>query len=298
MNTRSIIQGSLALAATSVALLAFGCSSDSSGGPNAAGDGGSPATTASTTSSTTATTGTGDTGGGGSNAGAGGASAGGGGGVAVNNDDYVYPADSTTDGQTYAQYAADWWTWALSIEGNMNPVIDDGPCDQAQPADVFFLAGNTGGTVTRSCTVPATKPLFFPILNTFSMACTETVTDCADATGQHMIDNANAAYSTPPISMQVEIDGASLTDLEQYYAVTAEFDDPRESDDPDQPFATDCTGPVRANSCGVAVGSPRPLAGSGYWILMKPLTVGSHVVHFQGRVPGFSLNVTYNLTVQ
>ena len=42
----------------------------------------------------------------------------------------------------------------------------------------------------------------------------------------------------------------------------------------------------------------RPLAASGYWILMKPLAVGPHVVHFQGKVPGFSLNVTYNLTVQ
>ncbi|MFC9760077.1 hypothetical protein ACFU9B_44635 [Streptomyces sp. NPDC057592] len=35
-----------------------------------------------------------------------------------------------------------------------------------QSSDVWFLAGTYGGRVVRRCTVPAGRPLFFPVFNT------------------------------------------------------------------------------------------------------------------------------------
>jgi hypothetical protein len=42
---------------------------------------------------------------------------------------------------------------------------------------------------------------------------------------------------------------------------------------------------------------PTAFAG-GYWILLAPLSAGSHTIHFTSERPGASEDVTYNLTVQ
>lgn len=62
-----------------------------------------------------------------------------------------------------------WWTWAASSVSDSNPVSDqDGHlCAQGQTAGIWFLAGTFGGTVTRSCTVPAAVPVAFPLVNTY-----------------------------------------------------------------------------------------------------------------------------------
>jgi hypothetical protein len=35
----------------------------------------------------------------------------------------------------------------------------------------------------------------------------------------------------------------------------------------------------------------------GYWLMLKPLSPGSHALHFASTLDGFSQNVTYDLTV-
>jgi hypothetical protein len=63
--------------------------------------------------------------------------------------------------------AADWWVWATKRPEAESPVNDPTGkrCTQDQPKDVFFLAGTFGGTVKRTCTVPAGRPLFVPAVN-------------------------------------------------------------------------------------------------------------------------------------
>jgi hypothetical protein len=45
-----------------------------------------------------------------------------------------------------------------------------------------------------------------------------------------------------------------------------------------------------------------PTVDSGYYVLLKPLSPGLHTIHFSGTiqffVPAFSLDVTYNITIQ
>ncbi len=60
-----------------------------------------------------------------------------------------------------------WWTWAHSADDSVSPVRDTTGefCDHDQPDDLWFLAGTHGGTVQRTCRIPAGRPLVFPLVN-------------------------------------------------------------------------------------------------------------------------------------
>jgi len=63
---------------------------------------------------------------------------------------------------------ARWWSWAAAAPDTQSPVADTTGtfCDLNQPDDVFFVAGTFGETgVRRACTIPAGKPVYFPVLN-------------------------------------------------------------------------------------------------------------------------------------
>ena len=65
----------------------------------------------------------------------------------------------------YGQLTAEWWEWILEqpVTGNPNLDLTGADAGNGQPrADVFFIAGAFGGTVTRAFTVPAGTALFLP----------------------------------------------------------------------------------------------------------------------------------------
>src|SRR5260370_13606 len=53
---------------------------------------------------------------------------------------------------------------------------------------------------------------------------------------------------------------------------------------------------------GLHAGTSTPNLADGYWVLLSPLSTGSHTIHFEaGSNAGsgsFAVDVTYNLTVQ
>ncbi|MFJ9041095.1 hypothetical protein ACIRF8_31565 [Streptomyces sp. NPDC102406] len=71
------------------------------------------------------------------------------------------------DGNTGGELAGRWWKWALSAPDDRSPVKDTTGEHAAwdQPDDVWFLAGTYGGRTTRTCPLPAGRPVFFPVLN-------------------------------------------------------------------------------------------------------------------------------------
>src|SRR5690349_1562093 len=78
-------------------------------------------------------------------------------------------AQPVTDyGASYGEWSARWWEWALSIPAAQNPVLEQNGanCGIGQVGNVWFLAGSfSGNPVTRACTLPAGKPIFFPLIN-------------------------------------------------------------------------------------------------------------------------------------
>jgi len=63
---------------------------------------------------------------------------------------------------------AQWWQFMLSIPTGVNPLVDltGVDCVIVQRGPVWFLGGTfSGGSATRTCSVPESEGLFFPVVN-------------------------------------------------------------------------------------------------------------------------------------
>ena len=71
--------------------------------------------------------------------------------------------------EPYRQLQREWWQWAMSIPASINPIYDKtgNRCGLAQRGEYWFLAGSTGGKLTRDCVIPPDVKLLVPIVNNF-----------------------------------------------------------------------------------------------------------------------------------
>jgi hypothetical protein len=209
----------------------------------------------------------------------------------------VLPPHSHAFGKTYGEWSAAWWQWALSIPANQHPLSDTADCSAGQSGKVFFLGGTftavpgSGpneivGSAERDCTIPTGKAIFFPILNgecstIEGNGTTEAeLRDCAEFLADHVQD------------MVVTIDGVPLQNLDRYRVQSPLFE----------------FGPLpNPNLFGLTPGATSPAVADGFYLLLAPLSVGHHTIHFSGEAvftlaeDGFDLtfilDITYNLTV-
>ena len=193
-----------------------------------------------------------------------------------------------------ADLTAEWWNWGAS----MNPSPLEGSyantpqCNGEYVAGVFFLAGAGGSDpVTRTCTVPANTPIFFPVSNVvcseafgvagqdppdpqpYDTACVEPITD-------DVID--------PPSKWNATLDGKKLKNQQRIasglFDWTIAF--------PNNPFTGFVPGVYES-------------ASDGLWVYLEEgLTPGEHTIVFGGRYKHTPFGdftgarVTYHLTAQ
>src|SRR5260221_7029575 len=182
---------------------------------------------------------------------------------------------SALTGTTYGGLSAAWWQTMLPIttDNNRNPVFDPTGqnCGLGETTQVFFLAGSNGSApVTRSCTVPATKPIFFPIINT----------DCDNLEappffGATPVERAVCATKiingVDISSLEVTLDGLPVPALARFRAASPDFS---------FTVPTDNILLVPGPASGFA-------SSNGFWVLLSPPAPGSHVIHFKADVgPG------------
>src|SRR5437764_1352063 len=80
---------------------------------------------------------------------------------------------NAVSGNTYVGWSGLWWQFVSSIPATDNPLLDQtgADCTVGQSGSVWFLVGvSTSGRVTRTCTIPSGKILFFPVVNQFAAA--------------------------------------------------------------------------------------------------------------------------------
>jgi len=211
----------------------------------------------------------------------------------------VLPPQSLSFGKTYGGWSNAWWQWALSIPASVNPLFDTtgANCGEGQSGPVWFLAGTTGGPpVTRSCTVPAGKALFFPIVNFVnnnlgipgSTVCPPT-TFTVDQLHQQL-DGLIKSVTT----LEAQVDTVSIQDIQSYRAGTdnSTFSITLPSDN----FFSKITG----GACPIPAGTYEEQVSDGYYLMLAPLKPGTHTIHFIGATSPpspFTTEVTYNLTV-
>ena len=154
--------------------------------------------------------------------------------------------------------------------------------------NVWFLAGNNGGTTVRTVTIPEGKALFFPIANVFDVEDGTAVAGAGKVFSvQNPLQTAQALCAiiiATASAMSCTVDGipvvVTAANLEQSNPFTLRL-------------PTD-------NLLGVPAGIYYPAVDSGYYVLLKPLSSGPHEIHFASSNGffNFSLEVTYHITVQ
>lgn len=201
----------------------------------------------------------------------------------------VRPPQSKPYGLSYAEWSVKWWQWAYSLPVTGHPLFDEtgADCAVGQSGPVWFLGGvfNVSGSATRTlCEVPSGKALFFPIINVewdnFCPPGTLTLEELR-TTATEFMDLA--------VDLSCEIDGQSIQNLGAYRVAGDPFYIDLPSDNIWDAFG-----------CPTVPDNYGPLVPDGVFLMLSPLSVGNHVIHFRGTIAdpvNFTLDITYNLTV-
>ena len=188
------------------------------------------------------------------------------------------PPSEHVAGMSQAAWSEAWWQWAGSFDQADSPVADrtGANCTLKQKGPVWFLAGTYGTRrTTRTCTVPRDKFLFFPLINYVVMPTIDTgpCGVCCPSfvrTARQITDG--------PSNLVLDLDGRRIDDLDRYRQATTQCFDMG------------------------ALAEPKyrvfPSAANGYYVMLRPLSPGTHVLNFGGMLPGMSQAVTYTLLVQ
>jgi hypothetical protein len=210
----------------------------------------------------------------------------------------VVPPQLTPLGNSYADWSASWWQWALSLPLAGHPLFDEtgAQCGAGQSGPVWFLGGVfnvTGSAVRDECTVPSGKSLFFPILN---VACDNVEGNGDTATALRACADFFASLAT---DLRVEVDGSSIPNPNRFRVLATSFSFEVPEDNLLKAFGA----PTTAGTCFTKPDGrcePYLAAGDGFYVMLNPLSDGRHTIHFKGTFGdpiNFTTDVTYHLTV-
>jgi hypothetical protein len=224
---------------------------------------------------------------------------------AANADDHnpgVAPVQSNPYGASYGEWSARWWQYALSVDADHSPFFDTTGANFAvgQSGKVWYLSGvieftsagqplppGTLNQVTRDVTLPSGTSLFMPVLNVEEDNLVPGGPNTTYSVDQ-LRTFAAEAMSTAE-NMQCQVDGRPINDLLHYDVTSPVFSYHLPANNID----TVLTG------VNVPAQTVSPAVGEGVYLMLRPLSVGQHTIHFAGDFgPGqFALDVTYHITV-
>lgn len=224
-------------------------------------------------------------------------------GFGATNNPGIVPPDSKPGGFSYGEWSAKWWQWAYSMPINANPLFDTAPGSAGQSGNVWFLgsavnteqrpSGEIVSKADRKLTVPVGTMLFFPIMNVEGSK--------AEGNGETELDLTDyvSGFVGNITDMFADIDGVPVEDLQQYRVQSSLF----------------TLGPLPDNNAlqfmgaHAPAGTTTPSVADGFYLMLEPLFIGTHTIHFGGTVkfisdpnePGFKLakqEATYQITVK
>jgi hypothetical protein len=195
----------------------------------------------------------------------------------------VYSKDSSPYGIPYGEWLAKWWNWTVSIPTAQHPRDDYTPekCHVNQQGPVWFLADQLGGREERTCTIPAGKAIFIPLLvgeceySTPDIKTDDDLRRCATAGNEYGV-------------IEAKVDGIKLKSLEQYRTQSGFFN-------------------ITISEGNIYESPPGTFRGfaDGFFVFLEPLPPGKHDVNLKVSVlnpiePSYNYNAdwTYHLTIE
>jgi hypothetical protein len=175
----------------------------------------------------------------------------------------VLPPDSNPYGKSYSEWAASFWQWAFSLPLDGHPFLDDPDFNFAanQSGPVWYWS-SPDGTFTRAATLPAGKALFLTIRDVDSSSLEDPPFFGATEDEQREISHFFAEHI---VDVFCTIDGVPVENLEDYRFSTDQFE------------FTAPTPWIFGN-----VGGDGTAVGEGYFLMLAPMPVGHHTIHYGG----------------
>ncbi len=204
-----------------------------------------------------------------------------------NGNSKVFPPSARPYGSSYTDWTKIWIQQFYSSSCSNLPWVNPGYELFYESGPVYMVAGIAANGGSANITIPHGKAALIPLVNFWWDLCP----------GELPEGMTPEEYLIPPIdgvldmvdqpSLSVTVDGNSVSNLSAYRFRTGVFD---------------FTGNSELASCfdPCVTGAPQPIVIGGYWIILKPLPVGEHTVHYTSAVPfyGLSQDATFNITVQ
>jgi hypothetical protein len=224
---------------------------------------------------------------------------GGGGGGAAGDPAFLLAPENVHYGATYSEWSVRWWQWAFELPRTNHPLRDLTGSDalRGQVDPVWFLGGffysfgvPQNGPIVRNVTIPSGRALFFPVVNFVWDN-----TNCLAPDTTYSFSELHQMVSELTVNatdLFCEVDGVRLIDsptfdgAERFRAQSPAF----ETILPDDNLWFDfCSGvPMPARTVD-------PVATDGIYVMLAPLSVGSHVIRFTANAG--TQDMTYNITV-
>lgn len=207
----------------------------------------------------------------------------------------IFDRDSVVYGRTYSEWNAAWQQWATSIPTANHPLFDNGDCSVGQSGPVWFLGrkfvavgGVATGNAVRNCSVPAGKALYVAVYNAEDSALEETTAGLGHPAqiGELRAITAQQMDGITDLSMQVDFE--NIANIKERFRVQSSafgFTLP-----PDNFFTAIGEGPFPE-------GTYFPAVDDGYYVMVAPMPIGHHTIHFHGSTGPNLLDITYHIYV-
>ncbi|MDP4235079.1 MAG: hypothetical protein Q8919_01365 [Bacteroidota bacterium] len=210
--------------------------------------------------------------------------------------EHVFKHTATVYGKTYTQWSTQWWQWVMSVPATTatgainNPMVDTNGAQASigQQGSVFFLGGKftnaTVSSVTRSVTIPATEPIFFPIA----------------ALLQDQIITGNTNTTTMQANLVAFIGSLGGIAVSLDNVLIFPTNKSGSTHNPSGQFSYTLPDKNIYQYLGLTANAQTvsPAFADGYYVMLGPLTAGSHVLKFSYNFASSqrSQQVTYNIT--
>lgn len=211
---------------------------------------------------------------------------------------FVYTPHATVAGKSLGQWAAEWVKWLYKTPASQNAVTDKtgSKAYTNQPNDAFFLAGTLDGSkVSRKVTVPAGKPLFFPVVNSFWINIDKAIPGVQETPDPPFDSNLAGIKANLDATFKGITSSFATVDGNPVYGMSTHRETYYGSGFP-VTFASKNVFGLPAGSLG------KKSMTTGIYLMIKPLSVGTHTIHFGGvnkfYNPDASQDNTYTITVK
>ncbi len=210
-------------------------------------------------------------------------------------DSKVFPPTAHPYGKSYAEWTILWNQVFMGFDCDHNPWLNPGHVLFYESGPVYLMAGIKPPTTSENVTVPHGKAILFPLTNYINdYPCPDP--NFQPAPGQTMeefLAEGVAWFNSIVTDLSVTIDGSPLSNPGSYAFISPLFyftGHPSLGDE-EQCLFDPCV-----------TGEEQPAVNGGYYLMLKPLSKGTHTVHYHSLTDfpwgAFEQDGTFNITVE